>query len=96
MKNIIDNLTQYQGMPMVALAACDSGIVELETMQKDLHFAGDELQRMENESGIPLSREQIANVSIYFKLMHRMKKLLRLARRRLPKKSIQQYATTTR
>ena len=90
MKNIIDYSTQYQGVPMVALAVNASGIEELDTMQEELHFAGDELQRMENESGIPLSREQITNVSIYFKLMQRMKKLLRLARRRLPRKAAKQ------
>lgn len=86
MNNINEYATPYQVVPLLALAICKSGRIELDVIRSDLLFAGNELQRMENESGIPLNGEQIQKVRVYFRLMQRIKKLLVLAQHGVTRK----------
>jgi hypothetical protein len=83
MKNIITYADGHQHTQLTMLATSEVGIGVLNDMQKQLDFAGEELKRMENESGIPLSLEQLSNLDLYSRLKWRIRRVLRRVRRNL-------------
>lgn len=66
MKNIIGYTSGLRSPRTSATPEANIGL--LEYMQEKLCFAGIELQRMENEGGIPLDDMQAAEVDAYFKV----------------------------
>lgn len=67
-----------------SLSASEAGIGMLNDMQEKLYLAGNELQRVENESTIPPSDANIAKGDAYFDAGKRIRKVLLIARRLLP------------
>jgi len=84
MENIINYADDHQNTQLATLSASEVGIGVLSDMQEKLHFARDELQRMENESGASLNAEQNAKADAYFKASERIKKILLTAQKMLP------------
>ncbi len=80
MQNIVDYANEHQNAHLTILSISEAGVGVLTDMQKKLQFASDELQRMEDESGIPLDEEQAAKVDTYFRLTRRIKASRLLAR----------------
>lgn len=76
MEPIIRYTTRYRQTQLITLSASEAGIGALKNMQEKLRFAGQELQRMEDESGIPLNEEQAEKVDAYFQASLRIKKIL--------------------
>lgn len=63
-------------MGTVINLSADSAINILNEMQQELYLEGDELQRMEDEGGKPLTKEQGWRVDIYFNVSCRIRKIL--------------------
>jgi hypothetical protein len=81
MRNIIKYSNTHKNTLLAALSAQEAGIGLLNNVQEKLRFASDELQRMENESGIPLNDEQTAKLNAYFKATSRIRKVLPFAQK---------------
>ena len=81
MENISNGHENTQHTSSSASAA---GISVLNDMQEKLHYAEDDLQRMEDESGTPRNAEQTANTDAYATTSQRIKKILLIARQMLP------------
>lgn len=79
------NIIKYSNGQHAPLSACDAGLGMLSHTEEKLHLAYNELLRMEDEGGIPLSGEQNAKVNAYFKASKRIKKLLFITGNRAPK-----------
>ena len=68
--------------------APDSGIEMLEDMKDRLSLEGREMQRMEDEGGLPLEPSQKAKANACLKASQRIKTLLRIStKKQRPKKS---------
>jgi hypothetical protein len=76
MENIIRYVNGHQDAQLAAIAASEAGFGMLEDIQKKLCFAGNELQRMENEGGPSLNDEQATKLDSYFKASQRVEKVL--------------------
>ncbi len=85
MENIVKYANSHQNNQLAILSASEVGIDVLKNMQERLHFAGDELLRMEDEGGTPLNEKQTAKVNTYFNVTQRIKKLLLIAQLMFPK-----------
>lgn len=70
------NITKCSNGKSTNLPACDAIIGMLNDTQEELCLASDELLRMEDESGIALTKKQTAKVSNYSKASKRIKRLL--------------------
>lgn len=79
MQNIIRYANGHHDTQLIVLSVSEAGVGVLNDMLKKLHGAGTELQRLEDESGIPLSDGHAANVDAYFTLEDRIQKVLLLA-----------------
>lgn len=84
MDHIIRYANGHRDTQLVALSTSEAGIGVLNDMQKKMRFAGEELQRMEDESGTPLNDEQAARVDTYFKASQRIRKILLITQKMLP------------
>jgi hypothetical protein len=84
MNNIINYCNAHNDKQLNNLSASEAGIGVLEDMQEKLHFASDELQRIEDESGIPLNQEQDAKQAAYSRALNRIRKVFLIARKLLP------------
>lgn len=76
MGNRIKQRNGDQGIQLAVLSGSKVGVGALNMMQENLNLAGDELLRMEDESGIALSVKQTMKVEVYTSLACRVKKLL--------------------
>jgi len=83
MENIVNYSNAQKNALLAALSASEAGIGLLYGVQEKLRFAGDELQRMEDESGAPLNDEQAAKMNAYFKAKQRIEKILLFSQKRL-------------
>ncbi len=77
MENIVHYVNSHMNAQLAAFSASEAGIGALNDMQEKLHFAGDELQRMEDEGGTSLNDEQTAKLDAYYKVMQRIRNVLR-------------------
>ncbi len=80
MENIIGYIHGHKNTQMTTLSASEAGIGALKDMQKKLDLAGDELLRIEDEGGAPLSARQTAEVSTYLKESRNIGKALKIAK----------------
>jgi hypothetical protein len=83
-KNIIAYSKGHDDTQLTTLSASSVGIGVLDDMQKKLTLASEELQRMEDEGGIPLDIEQTKKMSAYSKAGQRIRRILLIAKKMLP------------
>jgi hypothetical protein len=76
MKNIIQYLSACKSKQLAILSATPIGSTFLKKMQLNLCLAGEELQRMEDEGGIPLSNQQNVKVAEYLRASAYLKTIL--------------------
>ncbi len=77
MNNIIHYLSMRKTHQLAALSITPLGNAALTTMQQKLRLAADELHRMEDESGIPLSNKQHLKVARYLRASTRLQGIMR-------------------
>jgi hypothetical protein len=77
MKNLKNYVNSRRNSQLSAISQSESGAQALQGMQEKLHLAGDELQRMEDEGGNPLTDKQAERVDSFFTASNRLKKALR-------------------
>ncbi len=80
MQHIIRYASGHHNTQLVWLSVSEAGIGALRDMQEKLHFAGNELHRMEDESGIPLAIHLATEAEAYLTLAKRIRNLLRRPR----------------
>lgn len=85
MEDIISYVDDHKSAQLAALSVSAPGKAALDKAEEKLRLAGDELLRMEDEGGPPLTADETAKVDIYFKSALRIKKALLFARRLWPK-----------
>ncbi len=76
MKNIIKRLCGQQDKAPARPSSMEANAAALNSLQEELHLAGDELQRMENEGGISLNEGQLVKICEHFRASRRIKKIL--------------------
>ena len=86
MQNIVNYCNAHNNEELTNLSASEAGLGVLDDMQEKLHFASDELNRMEDESGIALNVEQNAKLTAYSRALKRIQNTLLIAKRLLPPK----------
>jgi hypothetical protein len=67
---------------VTALSTSTAYIGVLSNMQEKLQASADELQRMEDEGGLPLSKAQCVKIDTYFKLSQSIRKSILIVRKR--------------
>jgi len=85
MEDIIRYVDDHKNAQLASLSVSTPGKAALVNVEEKLRLAGDELLRMEDEGGPPLTAEQTERVDIYFKTALRIKKSLQFARRMWPR-----------
>lgn len=86
MENIVNYCNAHNDNELAELSASEAGLGVLDDMQQKLHLASDELNRMEDESGIALNIEQNAKLTAYSRALKRIRKVLLIAKKLLPPK----------
>jgi hypothetical protein len=77
--SIIGYMHGHKNTQLATLSSSAAGMGALKNMKKKLDLAGDELLRMEDESGTPLSAGQTAKVDLYFRESQNIEKALQTA-----------------
>lgn len=80
MKSIITYSKRRQGFELTKLPISKTEFGMLNRMKERLSFASHSLQRMEDESGIPLNKKQAAKVAAYFEIIRNIQQKLRAAK----------------
>jgi hypothetical protein len=80
MKSIITYSKRRQGFELTHLPVSETEFSILNRMQERLAFASHSLQRMEDESGIPLNQKQSTKVAAYFEIIRNIQQKLRAAK----------------
>jgi hypothetical protein len=87
---MMQNVTKYSNGKRAALSAADVSSGILNQADEKLGLAGEELLRMEDEGGNPLTHEQTAKISAYAKARKRIKNLLSTRKHNRNRKDIQE------
>lgn len=91
MANIIGYIHGHRNTQLATLSTSEAGIGALKNIQQKLYLAGEELLRMEDESGTPLNAGQITKVDAYFKESQKIDNVLQIAKSKplasIPKKN---------
>lgn len=80
----MQNIIKYSNGERSVLSPSEIGTEKLSKTDEKLQLAGDELLRMEDEGGTPLTHQQTAKVSAYAKARKRIKSLLSIKKRHQP------------
>lgn len=80
MANIIGYIHGHRNTQLATLSTSEAGIGALKNIQQKLYLAGEELLRMEDESGAPLNATQMAKVDAYFKESQNIDNVLQTAK----------------
>lgn len=89
-ENIVNYSEGHGDTQLSTLSVSEVGIGVLDDMQEKLALASSELQRMEDEGGIPLNAEQNKKMNAYSKASRRIRKVLLIAKKLLPPKAANQ------